>query len=113
MDLTEDTVTEVAQRLSGVYGPGGTDTVSLQHWILRFGGAMGELRMSVAEFAECILSENPPWNAYRTLICGQLIGLDTHPGVRTVGIEDNWRRLVNKYFLKVSEQGANEACDTD
>ena len=31
VDITEDTVTAVAGRLSGSAGPGGTDSVSLQH----------------------------------------------------------------------------------
>ena len=38
VDITDDTVTAVAGRLSGGAGPGGTD--SLQHWILGFGSAI-------------------------------------------------------------------------
>ena len=34
--ITEDVVTAVAGRLSGGAGPGGTELVSLQHWLLRF-----------------------------------------------------------------------------
>ena len=36
-DITDDPVTVVAGRLSGGTGPGGTDSVSLQYWLLRFG----------------------------------------------------------------------------
>ena len=36
VDITDDVVTAVAGRLSGGAGPGGTDSVSLQHWLLRF-----------------------------------------------------------------------------
>ena len=37
VDITDDTVTAVAGRLSGGAGPRGTDSVSLQYWLLRFG----------------------------------------------------------------------------
>ena len=46
-DITQDTVTAVAGRLSVGAGPGGTDSVSLQRWLLRFGAACGELRLIV------------------------------------------------------------------
>ena len=36
VDITYDTVTEVARQLSWGAGPGGTDSVVLQRWILRF-----------------------------------------------------------------------------
>ena len=54
VDITEDTVTAVAGRLSGGAGPGGTDSVSLQHWLLRFGAASADLRLIVGDFVECI-----------------------------------------------------------
>ena len=41
VDITNDTVTEVRGLLSGGAGPGETDSVSLQHWLLRFGAASG------------------------------------------------------------------------
>ena len=43
VDRTDDTVTPVTGRLSGGTGPEGTDSVSLQHWLLRFGAASAEL----------------------------------------------------------------------
>jgi hypothetical protein len=36
-DITGDIVEEVASKLSGGAGPGGTDAVALQSWLLRFG----------------------------------------------------------------------------
>ena len=33
VDIIDDTVTSVAGRLSGSAGPGGTDSVLLQHWL--------------------------------------------------------------------------------
>ena len=44
VDITDDTVTVVAGRLLSGAGPGGTDSVSLQQWILRFGAESTELR---------------------------------------------------------------------
>ena len=43
VDITDDTVTVVAGSLLGSAGPGGTHSVSLQHWLLRFGAASAEL----------------------------------------------------------------------
>ena len=42
VDITDDVVSAVAGRLLGGAGPGGTDSVSLQHWLLRFRAAIGE-----------------------------------------------------------------------
>ena len=37
VDITYDVVSAVEGSLSGGAGPGGTDSISLQHWLLRFG----------------------------------------------------------------------------
>ena len=50
VDITYDKVTDVAGLLSGGAVPGGTDSVSLQHWILRFSAASAELRQIVGDF---------------------------------------------------------------
>ena len=36
-DITDEMVTAVSRRLLGGAGPGGTDSVLLQHWLLRLG----------------------------------------------------------------------------
>ena len=41
VDITGDTVTAVVGRLSGGVDLGRTDSISLQHWLLRFGAASG------------------------------------------------------------------------
>ena len=48
VDITDDVVSEVAGRLSGGGGQGGTDSVSLQHWLLQFGAASSKLSQIVA-----------------------------------------------------------------
>ena len=56
VDIIKDTVTAVVGRLLGGAGPGGTDSVSLQHWMLRFGA---ELRLIVGDFAEWLGNVGP------------------------------------------------------
>ena len=52
VDINNNTVTAVAGRLSGGAGSGEMYSLSLQHWILHFGAASGELRLIVANFTE-------------------------------------------------------------
>ena len=86
VDITDDTVTAVAERLSGGAGPGMTDLVSLQHWILWLRVASRELRLIVGDFVEWLGNGRPPWASYRALISGRLIALDKQPGIRPVGV---------------------------
>ena len=60
VDIMDDTVTEVVGQLSGGGGPGGTDLVSLQHWLLRFRSASGELRLIVRDFTKWMGNGRPP-----------------------------------------------------
>ena len=41
VDITNDTVTAVAEQISGGAELGRTESVSLQHWLLHFGAASG------------------------------------------------------------------------
>ena len=68
VDITDDTVTEVVVRLSGGAGLGGAESVSLQHWILRFGADNGEFRMTVADFTDWLANSQVPWAAYSDLV---------------------------------------------
>ena len=90
MDITDDTVTEVAGRISVGAGLGGRDSVSLQHWLLCFRAASAELRLTVAEFAKWLSNGRP----YRATMSGQLISLDKQPGVRPAGVGETWWRLM-------------------
>ena len=86
VDITDDTVTAVAGRLLGGAGPGGTDSVSLQHWLLRFGTASAELRLVVGDLVEWLGNGWPPWAAYWALMSGWLIALDKQLGIRPDGV---------------------------
>ena len=112
MDITEDTVTAVAGRLSGGVRLTGTDSVSLQHWLLRFGVASGELRLIVGDFVEWLGNGQPPWAAYRALMIGRLIALDKQPGIRPVRVGETWRRMVAKCLLRLVGLEANAECGT-
>ena len=101
VDITDDVVLAVAGRLLGRAGPGGTDLVSLQHWLLRFGAASGEMRQIVAEFGEWLCNGRPPWSAYCAMMSGRMIALDKITGIRPVGIRETWRRLLAQCLLRV------------
>ena len=66
---------DIAWRFSGGSGLGQTDWVILKHWLLRFGAAIGELRLTVADFIEWIKNGRPPWAACHELMSGRLIPL--------------------------------------
>ena len=112
VDITKETVTAVSGRLSGGAGPGGTESVSLQHWLLLFVATTAELRLIVGDFVEWLGNGRPPWTAYRALMSGRLIALENKPGIRPVGVGYNWRRMMAKCFLKVSGPEAKVACGT-
>ena len=100
-------------RISGGAGPGGTDSISLLHWLLRFGAASGELRLIVAEVCKWLSNGRTLRAAYCAFMSGRLIALDKSPGIRLVGIGETWRRLLAKCLLRVSGQEAKAACRTE
>ena len=88
VDTTEATVNTVARRLLGSAGPGGVDSISIQHWLLRFGVVSLGLRQTFGDFGYWMDNGCFPWVAYRALMSGHLIGFDKCPGVRPVGVGD-------------------------
>ena len=60
VNITNDMVTVVVGQLLGGAGSGGTDSVSLQHWPLRFGAVSGELQLIVGDFVDWIGNGRPP-----------------------------------------------------
>ena len=89
LDITSDTVLEVSSKIRGAGGPGGVDSLTLQHWLLRFGKESNHLREAIASLTRWLANESPPWAAYRAIISNRLIALDKCPGVRPVGIEES------------------------
>ena len=76
VDITDKTVASVARCLSGVAGTVRTDSISLQHWLLRFGAASAGLQKIVGGFGDWKANICLPWADYRVLMSGHLIGLD-------------------------------------
>ena len=111
--ITDVTVATVARQLSGSAGPGEVESISLQHWLLRFGVASLGLQHIFGEFGDWMANGRPPWEAYRALMLGRFIGLDKCPGVRPVGVGKTWRRMLTKYVLVVTREEAKEACGTE
>ena len=112
VEITNDTVTAVAGRLSGGAGTGRTDSVSLQRWLLRFRAASGELWIIVGDFVEWLGNGRPPWAAYRALMRVRMIALDKQPGIRPVGVGETWRRMMVKCLLRVVGPEAKATCGT-
>ena len=88
--ILEEAVELVARKILGSSGPGGTDSESLQVWLLKFGENSTRLFTSVEIFVDWLSNGSPPWEAYRALMSGRLIALDKKPGVRPVGVGETW-----------------------
>ena len=110
LDVTAEIVEEVASKLSGAAGPGGTDAVALQSWLLRFGAESELLRIEMAAWTEWLTNAHPPWAAYRALVACRLVALDKQPGVRPVGIGEIFRRLFAKCTIAIIGHQATTAC---
>ena len=107
--ITDATVSTVARLLSGSAGPGGVNSISLQHWLLWFWMASLGLRKIFGEFGDWMANGLPPWASYRALIMGRLIGFDKCPGVMSVGVGKTWRRMLEKCVLVVTGEEAKDA----
>ena len=70
VNITDETVEQVARKLSGSAGLGGSDTHALKHWLLKFGDASLKLQKAVADFCGWMANDFPPWAAYRALMGG-------------------------------------------
>ena len=63
MDIPEEVVELVAQKLTGSAGSGGTVEEALKGWLLKFVGQSKKLRMSVKSFVYWLANKNPPIGA--------------------------------------------------
>ena len=108
--ITPDDVEAIASRLSGAAGPGGTDSVELANWLLRFGNESAAFHEEMAEWTNWLANSHPPWAAYRATMANRLVALDKEPGTRPVGIGESYRRLWAKCLLKAIGSQATAAC---
>lgn len=86
LDITANTIENVAPHLSGAAGPSGIDAIDLRNWLLRFGRESQLLRETLAKLGRWLANDDPPWAAYRALMACRLIALDKRPGVCPIGI---------------------------
>ena len=73
--------------------------MDLRNWLLRFGVESQALREEMAEWANWLSNESPPWAAIRAMMACRLLGLDKEPGTRPMGIGEIYRRLWAKCVL--------------
>ena len=59
VDITDVTVVTVVRRLFGSAGPGGVVSISLQHWLMRFGVASLGFCNIVREFRDWMSQRSP------------------------------------------------------
>ena len=113
VDITNEMVAIVVRQLLGALGPRGDDSVSLQHWLRRFGATSTGLRKIFSEFGDRMANGRPPWAAYRELMLGRLIGFDKCLGVRPVRVGETLRQILEKCVLAMAGEEAKETCRTD
>ena len=113
VDIMEEDVESVAQKLSGSFGPRGTDSEALQGRLLKFGEDGTRLRTSVKTFVDWLSNGGLPWASYRAFMSGRLITLDKHPGVLPVGGGEMWRRLFANIVLKFTGPESTMGCQDD
>lgn len=74
-DITEQIVAKTARNIRGAGGIGGTPSIALQQWCLRFGNTSKQFHTHIASFAQWLVTDYPPWAAYRGMMAGRLIAL--------------------------------------
>ena len=80
----------VSFKLSDAAGVLGAEVVELINWLLPFGCTSGGFRVVVTDMADWLDKPSPSWATYRDLMVCRLVALDTHPGLRPVGM---WEML--------------------
>ena len=60
VEVTDENVEQAAKKISGSAGPSGIDSISMSHWLLKFGAASGRLRKSIASMVEWLANGYHP-----------------------------------------------------
>ena len=116
LDITAETIEEVAKKLQGGAGPSGVHSLWWEHWMLRVGARSEKLREAVAALARVLANDVVPWQNVRALVANRLIALDKCPGVRPIGVGECLRRIIGKAVMVVAgvdlkvECGADQLC---
>ena len=96
--------------MEGAAGPWSIETVNWQEWTLHYGTSSQELQESIATLVWWLSNTYPPWEAYRAIFAGRLIGLDKCPGVRPVGIREILQRVLSKCVLNTCGKDVTHTC---
>ena len=103
-------VDRVPKTMKGEAGPWRIETSNCQDWTLYYGLSSRESQEYIAALVCWLANTYPPWEAYRAIVVGQLIGLDKCPGVRPVGIRDIIQRKLGKFVLKACGKDVTHTC---
>ena len=85
VDIMDDVVKLVTQKLLGSLGPGGTDSEALQGWLIKFGEDI-KICTSIEIFVNWITNKSPTWGAYCAFMSEHLITLEKQPDIRLLGV---------------------------
>ena len=102
LNFSEDNVTRLASKHSGAAGALRAEAIELSNWRLRFGCALEEFRVVVADMVSWMSNSSPPWAAYRAMISCRLVVLDNRPGVRPVWLRETFRRAIAKIVMRAA-----------
>ena len=108
--LLEDNVTWVASKLSGAAGALGVEAIELRNWILRFGCALEEFRVIVADLEDWMANYSHPLDTYHNLMACRLVALDTHPGLCPIGIRETLRQAIAKIVMRAAGDQEKTVC---
>ena len=111
--LSHTVIKQVASRLHGAAGLGGTDAPTLKSWLLRHRKASDNLCSALARLTTWVANQLVPWAAIRALMSNRLVALDKKPGVRPIGIGQIWRRFIAKLVLAVAGPSATQSAGMD
>jgi hypothetical protein len=112
VNITHDTIEQVARNFWGSSGLGGVDCQAVAHWFLAFGTASDSLRHSLKKFTNWLTTYLPPCAAYRAMWVGRLLALDKIPRVRPIGIGEMRRHVIAKAVILVPDKEVTMTCKT-
>jgi hypothetical protein len=64
----------------------------------------------VADLADWMANETPPWAAMRAMLACRFLALNKWPGIQPIGIGEVWQRLTTKVVLEVTVDTAKARC---
>ena len=113
IDITGAHIAQVAHRIQGSGGPGGSDSSHWKDSLLHFGSHSARCRDALAYFTSLLSHNLTDWNLIYALLANRLIALDKNPGIRPIGIGETLRRIMCKTICLVTRDDVEEVCGSD